>query len=246
MRRLTLAGIGIIAAAIAALPAAAADMPMKAPVYRGGPVVSYNWTGFYVGGHLGGAWGQTDYFTNIAGPNTTNADPDGFIGGGQVGFNYQVGAWVFGVEGDWSWTNLRGSGPEPTSPPAGGILKSDANWFATAAGRFGYASGRWLLYVKGGAAWMNVDHAFSNIGPPAFTASATKTHSGWTVGTGLEWAFADTWSAKFEYNYLDFGNDSVVLTGGPVPITVGVDQQVHAVKLGLNYRWGSGPLVARY
>ena len=224
-------------AASLATPALAADLPVKAPV---APVVApYNWTGFYVGANLGGAWGKTQYTDPLAPAgvaNTFNTDPDGFIGGGQVGLNYQIGPWVFGVEGEFSWSKLRGSGRGPVTPPAGSTLDTDANWIATAAGRVGYASDRWLFYVKGGAAWINVDHSFSNIGPPAFTTSVRETHNGWTVGTGIEWAFARTWSAKVEYDYMDFGTDSLVFSALGFPFLLDVKQQIHAVKFGVNYR----------
>lgn len=220
--------------------ASAADMPVKAPIAPA-PIV-YNWTGFYIGGHIGGARASTQYTDPLAAAgvrNTFNTDPDGFIGGGQLGFNYQSGSWVFGVEGDISWANVSGSASGPVTPPAGSILDTDVKWLATLTGRVGYAWNRWLLYVKGGAAWMSVDHSFSNVGPPAFTNVVSDTHSGWIVGAGVEWAFAGNWSAKLEYNYMDFGTDTLTFPGLGVAFPLDVDQQVHAVKLGVNYRFGA-------
>jgi outer membrane immunogenic protein len=237
----------LVAAATVAFTqiASAADLPRKAPAYAP-PPITYDWTGLYVGGHIGGAWGRTQYTNPLAAPgalNTFNTDPDGFLGGGQIGFNYQNGPWVFGVEGDISWTNMGGSVGGPVTPPAGSILNTDVNWLATATGRIGYAWDRGLLYVKGGAAWMNADHSFSNVGPPAFTNIVSTTRAGWTAGAGVEWAFVGNWSAKLEYNYMDFGAATLTFPGLGFPFPLDVDQQVHAVKIGMNYRFGAPSLL---
>ena len=162
---------------------------------------------------------------------TSASDPEGFLGGAQIGFNWQTGAFVFGIEGDWSWTNADGSAAIP-----GAIVNVEHNWYGTATARVGYAVDNWLWYVKGGAAWMDADYSIGGV-------SSGDTRTGWTVGTGLEWALGPNWSAKLEYNYLDFGNERIA-----APIGVDADTQAHLVKLGLNYRfdWGKGPVTARY
>ena len=230
MRRFTLA----LAAATFALgvsAASAADMGQR-PVYKAQPapiMAAYNWSGFYVGGHLGYAWASEEVVSGITGLTGTT-DPDGFLGGAQIGFNWQTGAFVFGVEADWSWTNADGSTAIPFA------ATSEHNWYGTATARVGYAVDNWLWYVKGGAAWIDSDYTIAGV-----TTGDTRT--GWTVGTGLEWALGPNWSAKIEYNYMDFGSERV-----SAPLLVDADTQVHLVKLGLNYRfdWGKAPVVARY
>ena len=232
MRRFTLALAAVATIALGATAASAADLGQR-PVYKAQPapiMAAYNWSGFYVGGHLGYGWGRGDLSDVITGVSTS-ADTDGFLAGGQIGFNWQTGAFVFGVEGDWSWTNADGSVAIP-----GAIVNSEHNWYATLTGRVGYAVDNWLWYVKGGGAWLDADYSILGV-------SAGNTRSGWTVGTGLEWAIGPNWSAKIEYNYLDFGSERI-----GAPIGVDVDTQVHLVKAGLNYRfdWGKAPVVARY
>jgi outer membrane immunogenic protein len=230
MRRFTLA----LAAATVALgisAASAADLGQR-PVYKAqpAPVVIYNWSGFYIGGHAGYGWGRETITDNITGV-TGKTDPSGFIGGAQVGYNWQVSQWVFGIEGDWSWTNNDGSAAIP-----GAIVKSEYNWYSTLTGRVGYAVDNWLWYVKGGAAWADADYSIGGV-------KVGDSRSGWTVGGGLEYGLTPNWSAKIEYNYLDLGKDNI-----GAPIGVHADSQVHLLKAGLNYRfdWGKGPVTARY
>lgn len=230
MRRFTLA----LAAATLALgvsAVSAADLGQR-PVYKAQPapvMAAYNWSGFYVGGHLGYAWSSEDARSTLTGI-TGVTDPDGFLGGAQIGFNWQTGAFVFGIEADWSWTNADGS----TTIPA--AITAEHNWYGTATARVGYAVDNWLWYVKGGAAWLDADYTIGGL-----TFGDTRT--GWTVGTGLEWALGPNWSAKLEYNYMDFGKDTI---GTVLPVEI--DTQVHVVKAGVNYRfdWGKAPVVARY
>jgi outer membrane immunogenic protein len=232
MRRFTLA-LAAATVALGVTAASAADLGQR-PVYKAQPApvaVAYNWSGFYVGGHVGYAWSSEEVRDVITGVSSAS-DPDGFLGGAQVGFNWQTGAFVFGVEADWSWAGVDGSATIP-----GAVVNSEHNWYATATARVGYAVDNWLWYVKGGAAWMEADYSIAGV------SASSDTRTGWTVGTGLEWALAPNWSAKLEYNYLDFGSEAI-----GAPIGVDVDTQVHLVKLGLNYRfdWGKGPVTARY
>jgi outer membrane immunogenic protein len=205
---------------------------MGRPVYKAPPpqvVAAYNWSGFYLGGHLGYGWSSEE--ATAAGV-VGSTDPDGFIGGVQAGYNWQADRWVFGIEGDWSWSGADGNAVL-------GGLTSDHSWYATLTGRVGYAWDNWLWYVKGGAAWADTEYSAFGFG------TASDTRVGWTLGTGVEWALAPQWSAKLEYNYLDFSNDTFTFAGTPVD----VDTQVHLVKLGLNYRfggYGKAPVTARY
>jgi outer membrane immunogenic protein len=205
--------------------ASAADLP--APMYTKAPPLPpplYNWSGFYLGVNIGGSWGHQD--TTFAGL-TNSLHPDGVIGGGQIGFNWQGNnsPWVFGLEAD-----IQGSGQKADGsfviPAIVGIVAAPGSsisyedkleWFGTVRGRIGYAvgdRGRWLPYVTGGLAYGEGD--INGSGTVAGTAVAfnnSKTYVGWTVGGGVEWAFLDQWSAKLEYLYVDFG-------GGPtIPLT---------------------------
>ena len=174
---------------------------------------------------------------------------DGFLGGLQGGFNWQTGVFVFGVEADVSATNIRGTAPCLV------ILacKTETNWVATVAGRFGVTADKTLLYVKGGVAWADSDYSATlNLGQGAtVTTSVSDTRVGALLGTGVEYAFTPSLSAKIEYNYIDFGTDTYnfpfTVGGNDFLATADVHQRMHLVKAGLNYRFGGkGPVMARY
>jgi outer membrane immunogenic protein len=225
MRRVLLVttAFGILAATAAAM---AADlpyrnqMPVKAPAYA--PV--FNWTGFYIGVNGGGAFGTSTY--NFAGLASTGFDTSGGLIGGTIGFNYQMGSVVFGVEGDGDWSSISGN-----SLCLGGLFtcQTKNDWLATVRGRVGYAFDRVLPYVTGGAAFGDI-----KVGVPAQTIDTTNT--GWTLGGGIEYAFMPNWSAKFEYLYVDLGNVGCGLAcAGIVPTKV--DFTTNVVRAGLNYRF---------
>lgn len=202
----------------------AADAP-RGPAYRPPPPpipFVYNWTGFYVGLHAGGGWADL-------GVGDTGS---GFIGGGQVGYNYQINPqWVVGLE-----TEISGSGIKNNLLTIGtpfGPITANFNWntLTTLTSRFGYASDNWLVYGKVGGAWADVSVSVN--APFGFINSAGGTASGWVVGVGTEYAFRNNWSTKIEYNHLDFGGDGgTFITGNTVT--------VNTVKAGVNYRFG-GP-----
>ena len=234
MRHTLLAGT---AGALLASPVLAADLPVRKAPFA--PAAVYDWTGFYIGGHLGGAWGDKDWFAVGVGPLGSH-DVDGFIGGGQVGFNYQVGTWVFGVEADFSWADVNGHHVDNVFF---GDNRTKVDWFGTVTGRIGYAFDRTLLYVKAGGAWARDVYTITATG---FFAQTSDTNWGWTVGAGLEYGLTPNWSLKLEYNYLSFDTQRVTFvpnTGGPFDRDV--DQQIHVLKAGINYRFG-GPITARY
>ena len=221
--------------------ASAADIPVKAPVRAPAtiPVSPFSWTGCYIGGHVGGGWALKDWTDNIGGTSHT---ADGVVAGGQVGCDYQAGQWVFGAEGQFSWANLEGQSVNPAFPTE--TERSKIDFIGTVTGRLGYAVDRTLFYVKGGGAWVNerFDVADTAVGGGVHYDAGRQTRWGWTVGAGLEYAFAPNWSAKIEYNYMDFGSDRFVFNdvvhsdpGFSIP---GIDQQIHTVKIGLNWRWG--------
>jgi outer membrane immunogenic protein len=231
---------GAAAAIVFAAPAFAADLPArtytKAPVYTP-PQAVYNWTGFYIGGHLGGAF---------AGDNSLEGGNARFLGGVQGGFDYQFASnWVLGVEAQYSWlANNNNSG---VVFPAGTLVTSNNNQLGSVAGRFGYTWGPTLLYAKGGYAFRDNNNIGASVGgvPVAFTTDGNH-RDGYTVGAGLEYMFAPNWSAKAEYQYYNFG--TTTFTGGPADIVgARLRDDEHTVKLGVNYRFGwGGPVATRY
>jgi outer membrane immunogenic protein len=159
---------------------------------------------------------------------------------------------VLGTEVDFSWADVKG---DQTSALLGGFASvsrtSKATWMGTATTRLGYAWDRVLVYSKIGAAWAHFDYNdnLSILGTSVYNSGASETRSGWTVGTGIEWAFLGNWSVKAEYDYIDFGRRTVDFApvGGFIPVNLDVDQRISQVKVGLNYRFGGmGPVVAKY
>ncbi|MDO9296118.1 outer membrane protein [Bradyrhizobium sp.] len=225
-----------------AAPAAAADMPprpySKAPAYTA-PAVVYNWTGFYIGGHVGGAF---------AGDNSLQSSDARFMGGIQGGFDYQFSQnWVVGAEAQYSWLG-GGNTNSGVLFPAGTLVTGSAtDQLGSVTGRLGYTWGPALLYGKGGYAWRDTNNIGVSIaGVPQPFATSGNRKDGYTVGAGLEYMFAPNWSAKAEYQYYNFGNTTI--TAGPADV-VGARfrDDEHTVKVGLNYRFGwGGPVVAKY
>jgi outer membrane immunogenic protein len=217
MKKLLLASVGLLALGVAS--ASAADiqrrevMPAKAPVYV---APYYNWTGAYIGLNGGGGWGHSDYGVPFSGSSNLS----GGLIGGTIGYNYQVGRVVFGLEGDLDWSNIRGS----SICGAGFSCSTRNDWLGTARGRLGYAFDRVMPYVTGGAAFGNVKTSVAGFGD----SSTTKT--GWTLGGGLEAAISGPWTAKIEYLYVDLGHGSGF---------AGSDTSFHTniVRAGLNYRF---------
>lgn len=236
MRRLLLAAVSV--AALAA-PAAAADIrPVtKAPVAPAPIEQVYNWTGFYIGGHVG---------AGFAGSNTFGNDAK-FLGGGQIGFDYQFAPnWVAGVEAQYSWLGGNNNGNNGLAFAPAGLVTLDNKAIGSVTGRLGYAFGPVLAYAKGGYAFVDRDFNVTNFGAPVAVTTSGRSRDGYTVGAGLEYMFAPSWSAKAEYQYYDFGKTTI--TAGPAPIVgTTVKNDEHTAKVGLNYRftWG-GPPAPRY
>lgn len=235
-------GVALLAATTLGIGAAAAsDLPVRkaprtAPMYSPAPV--YNWTGFYVGGHIGGAWSNADISDPAVPGPTLGNDGSGFLGGAQLGFNWQTGNWVFGIQGDMSWTGIDASASDPTVTTTTFNYKSD--WLATVTGRVGYAWNNWLLYGKGGGAWV---HNKYNVTDPTvgLNATASDTRGGWTVGTGLEYGITANWTAFIEYDYIGLGTHTVTLTDPTFGNgQANIRQDIQIVKGGINYKFG-GP-----
>jgi opacity protein-like surface antigen/outer membrane protease len=248
----------------AACAAHAADLAAPAPLPPPAPV--WNWTGWYVGAHVGGMFGTTN-FSDPFGASIfgDRVGTPGFLGGGQVGYTWQVphSAWVFGVEADVS--GLDSVGTSTCFAFAGDAINTTCRVRPEAAGTFtgrvGMAlgpSGRTLVYGKGGAAWVvdRVDMANNNqggplnFGPGLISSSNTHTPWGWTLGFGVEQALTPAWSLRLEYDYLglgsfnvaNLGSDTVSRTGivteSSPPSTSAVTQNIQEFKLGLNYKLG--------
>jgi opacity protein-like surface antigen len=249
---------GIIGAAllvaILAGGARAADLPVKAPVPVAAP---WSWTGFYVGGNIGGAL-EYSKLEDPFGPVSfgDRVKTTAFIAGGQVGSNYQIGNVVIGAVANLDWATSRGD--ETCFGLVGGAFFAsncsvDPTLLGTITGRFGYAFGHTLVYAKGGAAWehTNVDMAVNNNPGQHFLASANSYGEwGWTVGGGSEYALTRAWSLTLEYDYLHFGTANVAtpyvagnpLPGHPVGPIAGLSSNVNEVKLGINYKLGADPV----
>src|SRR6516165_2380765 len=275
MKKLLLGTFALVAFGAAA-PAIAADMavrPVAAPA-------AFSWTGCHVGGLVGYGGGHSDGYTatgtsTIATPGADAVLPfagqrrsndfnlTGFTGGGDVGCDYQIEAWVVGIEGDWSNLNKEGqafNAPGTTLPNALGLFNVTAHetqerWFATARGRAGYALDKYFLYVTGGAAWMKIDSShfclqcFSAAGAPlggAFFRNEFQSdrRSGWTVGVGAEYALSHGWSVRSEYLYVSIPTYTTFTT--PTGVGLGGEPNNLSTKLyniiwraGLTYKFGS-------
>ena len=255
---------GIVAVAFTQI-ASAADLPRKAPAYTPPPPPPFTWTGFYVGLNAGGHWAKDDVTTAASVPNFgalgaasfdagaagTN-EPSGFIGGLQLGYNWQINNFVLGLEGDVNGL----TGKETRSvlypgpfPAAGDTFTTSAqsNFLATVRGRLGFAFDRVLVYGTGGLAVGNVkttDSATVIGGTVLETTSNTTTRTGWTAGGGLEYAFAPNWSAKVEYLYVNLGSfDTTIPCVAGCVVVGGPDIIVHhkwtdnIARVGINYKF---------
>jgi outer membrane immunogenic protein len=240
MKNLLLATVALVALGTT-VPALAADLGAgpytKAPAYVA-PI--YNWTGFYIGGHLGGAFSASNSFNGLV---LSNYDAQ-FLGGVQAGADYQFAPnLVAGIEGQYSWL---GRNNVSAVFPAGFAYNNNQRGLGSLTGRLGYAFGTALAYVKGGYAYSDHAESLTLGGAPLAFALNSSHRDGYTVGAGLEYMFAQNWSAKVEYQYYDFGKTNFVT---PAVLTGfgSTRNDEHTVKAGINYRfnWG-GPLVARY
>ncbi len=237
--------VAVVSALIgASLSANAADLEVRPPPAPP-PIPVFTWTGLYIGGNLGAAWGQgnvTDAFTGLTFSGTSNAV---FVGGGQVGFNYQIDDLVLGVEGDFDWTgnNNRGTGAVIAGPLGlGHAFAASVNngWVTTLTGRLGVAWERALFYGKAGGAWLgNSGFTVTDLTTgSSLSGTSSNSTTGWTVGAGLEWAFAHNWSARLEYDFIGLGNRTFVVPATS-PVLAGdtftANSHVQMFTVGLNY-----------
>jgi outer membrane immunogenic protein len=209
MKKLFLGSVALVASGLGAPAAFAAERPVPAPAYAPPPPPAYTWSGCYVGANAGTLSGSSQHFDAAGNALTNSFDLSGFIGGGQLGCNWQWGAWVFGIEGDGSAVNKSGQGFELARPTW--ISETQERWFVTARGRLGLTNFWWfgdktLVYVTGGGAWAKIDASEWNTVNPILTGrQESTTRSGWTAGGGIEYALGYGWSVKSEFLYADFG-----------------------------------------
>jgi outer membrane immunogenic protein len=249
-----LAGVGSTAALAADLGARTYS---KAPPMA---EAAYNWTGFYLGGHAGyGLMKSTDA---ISGANASlladtatsiPLDPRGFIGGGQLGYNWQISPrWVVGLEADTSWTDMEKTVAAPGPNDASRIMTASEklDWFGTVRGRVGFVPvDRMLVYGTGGLAYghASLSTALTRVrngtnvcaGNNCQTGSTSQTRVGWTIGGGAEWAFTNNWSLKAEYLYYDLGSLSHTMTDPNFPsiFNAAVQLKGNIVRAGMNYHF---------
>jgi outer membrane immunogenic protein len=274
MKKLLLASVAVSALSLFAQTGEAADLAR--PVYKAPPVAVpvFSWTGCYVGAQVG--WGfqrdrirQTGQFSTSTSSvfnsaSSGHADSHGVVFGGQAGCDYQAGSWVFGAQVMGMGTNITGISQDPHNgiPAPGftfaeGSIATRTNYLASATGRIGYTgwSPQVMGYIKGGGAWTQVQYdlrqsaQFLTLEPNA--ALFTQSFSGWTIGGGFEWMFAANWSAFVEYNYYSFGEKLVVSVNNgflhvPLANSLWARPEISTVTVGINYRFNTAPVVAKY
>jgi outer membrane immunogenic protein len=229
------------AAALAAfvLPgiANAADLavPPAPPVFVPAPVLS--WTGAYVGLNGGGGWGTTAHtFTGVAAglsASTGNFKTSGGVAGGTWGYNYQIGAWVFGAESDLDWANIRGTFTATIPGVIAGSLSTKLNWLSTYRARVGYTWGQSMLYATGGAAVGNITATAAGTVPavPATgSTSQSNTELGWTAGAGFEYMFMPHLTGKIEYLYVNLPSTTLIFVDS-------VKFNTSIVRAGVNWKF---------
>ena len=197
-----------------------------------------NWTGVYLGLNGGFTFGGSNWTDSVTGGSSGNFGTSGFVFGGTVGVNYQVGSLVFGVEADGDWADASGFGTFTASALCTGACFTTSSWLSTVRGRAGYAFDRFFVYGTGGAAFGNVRANFSN------DPVTSSIEAGWTVGAGVEVAFARNWSAKAEYLFVNLADGSCTAncaiadaSGTPVIPNVAVKFNESVVRGGINYRF---------
>jgi opacity protein-like surface antigen len=214
---LTFAAVVGVAGAASAADIYQAPPPISSPIYSPAPI--YDWTGAYIGLSGGYSWGQSTASTGSA----FNIPLNGWLAGGQIGANWMLSNnIVLGVEGDVAWTGQKGTvTPGPT-------VTQSLNWLGTVRGRVGVAMNNVMPYVTGGFAMGGATRT-SSIG----SATESKTHTGYVLGGGVEWGFAQNWTAKLEYQYVNLGAQTY--TAIPADPSVGITD--HILKVGVNYKF---------
>jgi outer membrane immunogenic protein len=239
--------VAAVGAIISVGAASAADLAAR-PYTKAPAMVAavYDWSGFYIGGQIGGATSRGAYTTvETIGSEAFSYDPSSFIGGGHLGVQGQWGSWVLGAEGTYNFTSLKQTDPSILFAPRTRSLS--AQDIATVVGKLGYAAGPWMFYAKGGFADSKIDtHGFNPLS--GVFADVNDWRAGYTVGGGIDYMFAKNWIAGVDFNYYDFRfNRPTLATSGTAFTFANGKDQVYAGMFRLSYlfNWAS-PVVARY
>lgn len=228
----------ILALALSLTPAIAADLPARATSFHKAPDARaiHSWTGFYIGGNLGYGWSHIKETSPTLPGVEISSVGTGILGGGQAGYNWQTGSYVLGVEGDISGSSIKGN----TSCPLATLdCRHNLTWMTTARVRGGVLvnANQTLIYATGGAAWAHINYKEIVIATGAlFNTGLSKTHSGWTVGGGVEQKLTPNLSVKVEYLYLGLSNASTP-AGTLSANAVDINANVQTVRVGLNYHF---------
>ena len=262
MRTVFFVNVALVVLLTIPMAARAADMHVKAPP-AAPPPPPFSWTGFYIGGNVGAAWRQHEVRDDRFGIDFGNNNGNNavFIGGGQLGANYQFdNAVVLGFEGDVDWVGRNNNSAQVFVVPTVGTFEVTPNgnnrFVATVAARVGLGVyDRWLWYVKGGGGWVGQNgFTVTNVTTGlSMSSSNGATNSGWLVGGGIEWSFATNWSGKLEYDFLGLTDRTFIVPTGVLAGDTFTthDRDLQMVKFGINYRFGwtgpgPGPVMVRY
>jgi outer membrane immunogenic protein len=238
--------IGVASAALAAdLPA-----PTLSPIYVPTLPPVYNWTGFYIGGNLGGGL-STSSFSDPLGNVFAESNGGGtFLGGGQIGINYQFwGGVVIGAEADFDWLPNTNTAISTLANPPGmntgstATLTINNRWLTSVTGRVGYAFDRVLFYGKGGGAWVGSNNPTVAVDGAPVTIATSNSNLGWTGGLGVEWAFWGNWSARFEYDFVGLNSQAFTIPASVGGLPAGdqfssSNRNIQMGNVGLNYKFG--------
>ncbi|WP_407160285.1 outer membrane protein [Bradyrhizobium sp. STM 3557] len=246
--------VGVAWLALGAAPALTADLAAR-PYTKAPAMIAtiYDWSGFYIGANAGGGsahkcWTNTSTFGTPTVPNAAEGchDATGALVGGQIGYRWQTGAWVFGVEAQGDWADFKGSNASQFIPGATNQSKIDALGLFT--GQIGYSWNNVLWYVKGGGAVANDKYNGITTAAGSVFDQGSETRWGGVVGTGIEVGFAPNWSVAAEYDHLFMGSRALTFSTvptGTISRTDTVGQGADMATVRVNYRWG-GPVVGKY
>ncbi|WP_315742277.1 MULTISPECIES: outer membrane protein [unclassified Bradyrhizobium] len=251
MKKFLLGAVSLIALGLVT-PASAADLAAR-PYTKAPPLAAPlppTWAGFYIGVQGGGGWGRSKE-TFFGAPNTAifvgtqSYNTSGGFVGGVAGYNWQFGNYLIGIEGDYHWSDISGRSGV-VNAGLGDTYFTKLRSFGDIKGRAGWANGPWLLFISGGAAVGDLQHRYDAAlnGGAANSFSQNDWRWGWTVGAGGEYMFAPNWSAKLEYNFIDFGKSTIQYSPVPTNRSEWKDT-VHTVKAGIIWHF-NGPVIAKY
>jgi outer membrane immunogenic protein len=219
----------------------AADLPLKVPA-----MPAYDWTGFYLGGNLGATNGTSSFSDTLAPARTTfsSSNPASFLGGGQLGVNYEFqSGLVIGAEATFDWLPNTSTAFTAANLRAGTATGTINNrWITMATGKVGFAWDRLFGYGKVGGVWVGGTNGSFTAGATPVGVSTNSTNTGWTAGAGLEWAFAGNWSFRAEYDFIGLQGQSFTVPRTPATRfagdTIGVnDRTIQMITAGLNYKF---------